>query len=121
MNSTVQMDFFPMLLPTSMYVEDAAKANSQTEVFVMLFPGNMRSEYLLPSNSTGKNIHFNLDVVKTLKTDPKYKLKYPIILFDISNSQSLSNIVLQAFETKRQRNRRRYAYYFVNIRCCVFV
>ena len=49
----------------SMYVEDAAKANSQTEVFVMLFPGNMRSEYLLPSNSTGKNIH--LDVVKTLK------------------------------------------------------
>ena len=65
MNSTVQMDFFPMLLPTSMYVEDAAKPNSQTEVFVMLFPGNMRSEYLLPSNSTGKNIH--LDVVKTLK------------------------------------------------------
>ena len=52
--STVQMDIFLVVLPTSMYFQVQVKVCVQMDVFVMLFPGNMYSKYVLAVNNIAK-------------------------------------------------------------------
>ena len=48
------MDVFLVVLPTSMYFQVQVKVCVQMDVFVMLFPGNMYSKYVLAVNNIAK-------------------------------------------------------------------